>query len=116
MGGVATGELSHLMENNGLGGLPGPAGDLACPRNIILSCLVTDVLELLIATASWFSKCVPQAAAASSGKLLSQAPPSPTKSDTLEVGPSHLRPNNPSRGWCCRLAFEDHCAGPSWLT
>lgn len=57
MGSIVTGELSHLMENDGLGKFPGPAGDFACPRNTILSCLVTEELELLIATAPWFSKC-----------------------------------------------------------
>lgn len=36
------------MKNHGLRALPGPTGDLACPRNKLVSCSVTGVLELLI--------------------------------------------------------------------
>lgn len=100
-----------FMNNDGLGGVPGPAADFACPRNTILSYSVTQVLELLIA-----------AAETSPGNLLEKqpwAPPSPTRSDTLERG---ARPEpGCEAGWHLRtpaLAHRGECGSqlqtPSW--
>lgn len=117
--GAATGERPHPLENNGFRGLLRPAMDFAWPRSKFLSCLVTEVLELLIATSLWFSSGVPKQQQCHLGtcQKCSLGHDTVTLDQTLRKweGPWSV-PEQALREAVMQADGHDHGSDSSWLT
>ena len=72
---------------------------------------------ILNAWGQWFSKCSsgPLAPGETSGNLLEATCCKSTESSAVELGPSHLCFNKPSRWFWCLFKFENHYIKPSHL-